>query len=209
MNAMRPDILTASGFYFDYTKPNKSHFTIVDIARHLSNICRFTGAVREFYSVAQHCVLVSLIVPKHKALKGLLHDGGEFALGDVNRPLKALLPDYRAIEGPVDAAVFDRFGLPFEKDPDIKHADMVLLATEKRDLMPHRQVLEWDEDGETPLVFGEAIREDWECIDGFTPLAEPIVPLPPAAARVLFLRRYREILADMASTPQERRLESV
>jgi hypothetical protein len=192
-SALRPDILTSSGFYFDYTKPRSSHFTIVDIARHLSNICRFTGAVREFYSVAQHCVLVSLIVPRHKAMKGLLHDGGEFALGDVNRPLKALLPDYRAIEGPVDVAVFEQFGLTCEKDPDIKHADMVLLATEKRDLMPRRQVLLWDADGETPLVFGEELREDWSCIDGITPLAEAIVPLPPREARVLFLNRFREL----------------
>lgn len=198
MSTLRPDILTASGFYFDYTKPRSSHFTIVDIARHLSKICRFTGACTSFYSVAQHSVLVSRIVPKRKAMKGLLHDGGEFAMGDVNRPLKALLPDYRAIESPVDFAVADYFNLSSDKDPDIKHADMVLLATEKRDLMPRREVLEWDDDGLTPLVFGAELREDWECIDGFTPMEETIVPLLPDDACRLFMRRYREILAGAA-----------
>ena len=196
--AMRPDILTASGFYFDYTKPFASIFGIVDIARHLSKICRFTGATTSFYSVAQHCVIGSYVVPRNKALKFLLHDGGEFALGDVNRPLKALLPDYRAIEGPVDLAVARHFDLDGDKDPDIKHVDLVMLATEKRDLMPRREVLEWSEDGLTPLLFGAELREDWECIDGYTPLPEVIVPLLPDDACRLFMRRYHEIVRGLA-----------
>lgn len=171
---MKPDILIASGEYFDFTRPEEARFDIVDIAHALSNICRFTGHTRRFYSVAQHSVLVSQVVDQRWALEGLLHDAAEAFIGDVSRPLKAMLPDYKAIEQRVEAAVLGRFGLAPELPPAVKAADLVLLATEKRDLMP-------------------AHEATWSDLQGFEPMAETIVPVSSELARRMFVERYKEL----------------
>lgn len=137
-----PTILLHSGVYFDFESPETSTITIGDIAHALSNICRFTGHVRRFYSVAEHSVLASYLVPPEDAFAALMHDAAEAVLGDVSKPLKSLLPDYKRIERRVERAIFAKFGLPDKLPASVKAADKQMLGIEQRECMKNRD--DWD-----------------------------------------------------------------
>ena len=173
---MKPTILTVSSQSFNFIDPASNVIRVTDIAHALAHVCRFAGHTREFYSVAQHSVLVSLIVPPEDALAALFHDATEAYIGDVSSPLKQLLPDYQAIEARLHADIFAKLGIPAELPASVKRADRILLATEQRDLIaPH--------------------DEEWSQLAGIAPLVECIAPLPPWQAATLFLERYRELVA--------------
>ena len=148
-------IMLAGGTLFDLADPAASEFTITDIAHALGRVCRFAGHTNRFYSVAEHCVHVARLVPLPLMRPALLHDASEAFIGDVTRPLKAMLPDYRQIEARVEDAISDRFladadhAVPGEghhmrviwrrqliRDPMIKLADTAMCLVEARELMP-------------------------------------------------------------------------
>ena len=169
-----PSILLRSGNYFYFRNPRESEFSIADIAAGLSKICRFNGQCKQFYSVAQHSILVSRIVPEKHALAGLLHDAAEAFIGDMTAPLKGLLPEYKAIEREIEAAIFERFGIATPLDPCIKQADLVLLKTEQRDLMHN--------------------SDTWQHIGDLVPMSQKIIPyVSPRRAEIEFLNRYFDI----------------
>ncbi|MCD3082574.1 deoxyribonucleoside 5-monophosphate phosphatase [Salmonella enterica subsp. enterica serovar Enteritidis] len=98
-------IQTLSGKQFDYLSATIDDIDIEDIAVALSNICRFSGHLPEFYSVAQHSVLCSQLVSPEFAFEALMHDAAEAYCQDIPAPLKALLPDYREIEKRTDQLI--------------------------------------------------------------------------------------------------------
>jgi hypothetical protein len=171
-------IVMRSGKYFDFLRPEMSEFTILDIAAGLSRICRYGGQLPDdvpHYSVAQHSVIVSRIVPPEDALAGLLHDAAEAFTGDMVSPLKQLCPDFKAVEKRVEAAIFDRFGLPAELPPSVKRADLIALHTEKRDISAAR---------------GHA----WPNLADYPPLPDRIAAWPQPMAFRVFLGRFHDLV---------------
>jgi uncharacterized protein len=177
-------IQTHSGRGYDPLSPRSDTIHLSDIANALSNICRFTGHTRRFYSVAEHsvrvldllrCHLPGTAVPTQRA--ALLHDASEAYLCDLARPIKNTeeMSHYRLIEQINMDAVMRRFKLA----PDsynhivIKKYDDIMLATERRYLLGPSGV-EWLIQ-ELPLQLPWWDRMGWS----------------PSKARRVFLRRAR------------------
>lgn len=137
-------IRSVYGRKIDLRDPWATVIDIREIAYALSRICRFGGHLAPgcFYSVAQHSIMVSKLVPDHLALAGLLHDASEAYLGvDVPKPLKDMIPEIRRIEAPWHKRIQEHFDVKLRPGDAalIKKADDVAYATEKRDLMTPAQ----------------------------------------------------------------------
>lgn len=173
-------MLTYSGRYVNLIKPDPATISITDIAKSLSQTNRFGGHTRRFYSVAQHCVLASHLVPLKYRLHALLHDAAVAYFGDMVQPLKRLdgNAQFRAWENMMQAEIFDRFGLGLEQSEEckacIQEADLIMLATERRDLMPPDT---------TP----------WPILEGIKPRNGNINPVSSLQAESMFLARFKEL----------------
>ncbi|MFA6168376.1 MAG: hypothetical protein WC700_17265 [Gemmatimonadaceae bacterium] len=130
---------THTGVQFWPMDPRADEVRIDDIARGLAMQCRFNGHVKEFYSIAEHSVRVSHVVPPEHALWGLLHDAAEAYIGDMVRPLKTQMPAFRECEAAIMAVICERFGMTMPEPPEVKVADNVLLMTERRDLLLYQK----------------------------------------------------------------------
>lgn len=166
------NIHTFSGNQFFPMAPAEEDVFIGDIAHALSVITRFGGHCRWFYSVAQHSVLASLNVPLEHAFEALMHDAAEAYIGDMVRPLKPHNPDFVAIDARLDAVIRSRFGLPEQMSQTVKEIDVVMCATEKRDLL-------WPS------------RADWGNLPD--PLPVRIEPWPQEYAKFRFLKRFGQL----------------
>mgnify|MGYP002621229423 CR=1 FL=1 len=183
---------TFTGARIDYTNPSPASIHIDDITHGLSNICRWHGQTNRFYSVAQHSVLLSMIVPTHMALTvegltyyeqvnlakaALLHDAAEAYTGDIPSPIKDMMPDFvEIIEMPLLEAIFERFELSTELLKYITPYDKAICANEAEALF--RNVLPSELAGVQP-------------IEGLI-----IDPLPPLEARRLFYQRFKDLFQN-------------
>lgn len=128
-------IQTYSGRKFWPLDPQPDEVHIEDIAHALSNICRFNGHVRQFYSVAEHSVFVALNTPIEHRLAALLHDATEAYLCDLPRPVKHCVVGYAEAEHRVWLAVAQRFGLSEELPGIVKVNDNRILLDEREQFM--------------------------------------------------------------------------
>lgn len=161
-------ITTYSGKFVDPFSIAVTDINIIDIAHALSMQSRFNGHCSRFYSVAEHSILVSTLVPREFALDALLHDAAEAYVGDVPGPIKARLKEFVELETSVYAIISKRFNISCEPLGPVKSADREALRIEMSALMsPH----------------------DCRVV---TPL-ELTLGLSPSKARRRFLRRFDEL----------------
>jgi hypothetical protein len=173
-------IVTFSGVLFWPLDPRPEEILAEDVAHALANLCRYTGHVRSYYSVAEHSCYVSDHAPARDRLWGLLHDASEAYLGDLARPTKtahaAFAHAYRLAEARLMAAVCERFGLPSEEPSSVARLDDRVLETEVLQLMP-------------PIPG----RKSWV---GASPISDlQISCWAPRRAERQFLRRFQELTA--------------
>ena len=110
-----------SGHCVDPTKITPEDIELVDIAHPLSLICRGTGHVKLFFSVAQHSINCAVEaeargLSTEVQLACLLHDAGEAYCSDVIRPVKKHLNGYAEIEERIQRAVLARFHVEAIRD---------------------------------------------------------------------------------------------
>ncbi|MBK1666471.1 hypothetical protein CKO28_00255 [Rhodovibrio sodomensis] len=125
---------TYSGGRYFARAPRMCDVDLLDIAHHLSMQTRFAGATRVYYSVAEHSVHLSRIVPAAYALHALLHDGPEFCLTDLPRPVKLDNPAYARLEALNAEVVLGRFALPAEMPAPVARLDHAMNLAEDRAL---------------------------------------------------------------------------
>lgn len=137
-------ITTFTGKHFNPINPSLEDIDMKDIAHSLSLICRASGHVKYFYSVAQHSI-ACYIEAKTRGyseriqLGCLLHDASEAYLSDIIRPIKPKLSEYLVIEDKLQEIIWNKFlDKPLSKSEKEKifEIDDAMLSYEFNLLMP-------------------------------------------------------------------------
>lgn len=116
-------MMTCTGRMFYPYDLRDEDFCIEDIAGALAKLCRYGGHCKKFYSVAEHSVIASRLVPKHMALVALMHDATEAYLVDMPRPIKVGFPQYKEMEAKLWSAIARKFKMPQEMPHEVEEAD--------------------------------------------------------------------------------------
>lgn len=177
-HALEMTLLSGKALHFD--DPNACDVEIQDIAVPLANICRYAGQlpIGRWYSVAQHAVNTSSIVPVEHAYDALMHDTAEAFTNDVVTPLKLAVPLFKEIEQRLETSMALKLGFTYPLSPAVVLADAQMLALELRHLR-----------GQDPAGFPALVGIKYEHL-------EPVVDLTswsPEVAHEAFMRRYYEL----------------
>lgn len=175
-------VQTYSGVKFPLFEFTSDDVKILDIAHALSMQCRFNGHIKRFYSVAEHCWLVSHIVPVEYALTGLLHDAPETYIGDMVSPLKREMFDFTRLDHSMMMDIFSIYGAPVDSHAlnCVHAADTWIAHQEARALMMNPEIVD---DWGPPPKFKPAMHFDFSEIG-----------LAPERAKQLFLSRFEDLV---------------
>jgi 5'-deoxynucleotidase YfbR-like HD superfamily hydrolase len=170
-------IQTYTGKKFWPMDPHVDDVDIEDVAHALSMQCRYAGHCVDFYSVAEHSVLLShyalhALDDSRLALWLLLHDGSEAYLQDVVRPVKQHLTGYKSAETVVQDVVYCRYGLRLDDQPALVDVlDRRILLDEREQVMRQTDAV-------------------WDCTEGLEPLGMGIPCWTPHQAESRFIAQF-------------------
>jgi 5'-deoxynucleotidase YfbR-like HD superfamily hydrolase len=166
---------TFSGGRF-YFEDGNNTYKIEDIAHALSLECRWMNQTKWHYSVAQHSIYVSYLVP---TLKALLHDAEEAFWRDMSTQVKRadFMAAYKMCTEATRRDILRVFCGDSELSPEIKIADKRVYIAEAQVLMPANWFHEQNVDP-----------------NAYEPFGYPIERWTPEQAEEKFLKRYAELI---------------
>lgn len=149
---MRYWLTTFSGKKLNYENPQPDQINLIDIFQALSQLCRFSGQTRYFYSVAQHSLNCQLLAKlmfnanEETQLSCLLHDAHETYISDIPSNLKKYINNdlqytgiLNKIENDIDNCIYLKifesiknysiFNAKINFDV-VKEVDQIMLLTE-------------------------------------------------------------------------------
>ncbi len=176
-------IQTFTGKAFYPLDPRPEDVSMFDIAHSLSQLCRYAGHTRRFYSVAEHCVVMSWAIPQEFAAWALMHDAAEAYIVDVPRPIKRQpeMLAYRNIEDHLITTIATKFNLKWDV-MDLGDFPEAVHEYDARILLDERAALL----GQKP--------QNWAPeLEAMRPLGVKISGWQPDQAETLFLNRAREL----------------
>lgn len=183
---------SGNAFYYDDDKIATNPYSLEDIAHQTAMICRYGGACKYHYSVAQHQVAVAEAIWQEthdpfKALDALFHDSEEGYTGDMRTPIKDRCPEFRKVTKPINAAIrvwANKIGIPVPMDESdmVRVFDRRIVADEKAIVMKPCKMGDWygmhgfEPLGLSPTMFRKMEPEEAKAIwlaavDAFTSIA--------------------------------------
>lgn len=131
-------IITRFGHPIDLTGPHVDEIDLRDIIHVLSHLNRFNHHTGEFYSVAEHSLILAMNAPAEFRLQCLLHDAAEAYLSDIPGPLKKGLADVVAIEKHILSFIYEVFGVEttLESVETVNMLDKRIVVNEQRKFFP-------------------------------------------------------------------------
>ena len=176
-----PWLRTPTGRVFHPLNPTRDEIFLEDIAIGLSKQCRYNGGIKAnlFYTVAEHSVILADYVQKiypedpMLAFQALMHDAAETYIGDIVRPVKTLLPDFKVIEANIEAVIFEKFAVAYPWPDILNDFDTRILLDEEDQALV---------EGDRPFDY-----------PGATPLGVTLHFWERAEAKVQFFLKFSEL----------------
>lgn len=177
------EVMMHDGVKLQLMRPDPECLDIRTIARHLSRIARYSGATRDFYSVAEHSVRGAYYYMERGMLSDaksfLLHDAHEALTGDIKSPMKPFCVGLTEVQRSIDNSIEQQFNVKLHSTDGnflcIRRMDMAMFQREWIDLMP----------------------TDWEGVDYMDMYGLDIPPINVCftmdMAMALFIEAYNEL----------------
>ncbi len=187
-------LISGKPFWLDGSRTNL--VGVEEIATAISNLCRFSGNLPAFYSVAEHSVYVSLLLDDTVGQTlGLLHDAAEAIISDIPLPVKNRVPEIQNMEdGYLDEILTSLL-------PDYKTSDRYRMYDHSEVRRADRAVLVWEmlsffgkhNPWATSWIAENDVDSALEEVSAAVSCDSPLC-LSPREAKRLFLFRYRQVL---------------